>query len=161
MEEAPDKQADEIRTYTYSIFLVGVAGAICQIISFITSAKAGEELTMRVRVMSFESMLRQEIGWFDSGENNSSILVTRLSSDAVALKSFTGPTFRAICNAIGALVAGLIISLEAGWKLALVVLCFAPFMVLNGTIQNQHFSNAEKKAATSDAEEAVKVRLIK
>lgn len=161
MEDSPDKQADEIRTYTYSIFLIGVAGAICQIMSHITLAKAAEELTLRVRVMSFESILRQEIGWFDLSENNSGILVTRLSSDAVALKGFTAPTFRSICNAIGALIAGLVISFEAGWKLTLVVLCFAPFMVLNGAIQNQHFSKPEKKAATSDAEEAGKVCLIR
>ena len=48
---------------------------------------------MRMRIMSFKSMLRQEIGWYDLDENNLGALVTRLSSDASALKGFTGPTF--------------------------------------------------------------------
>jgi ATP-binding cassette subfamily B (MDR/TAP) protein 1 len=141
------------------IFLIGVAGAITQIISSITLAKAGEELTMRMRVIAFKSMLRQEIGWFDLDENNLGALVTRLSSDAAALKGFTGPTLVAILNAVGALVTALVISFTAGWKLTLVILCFAPLMVFTGIIQGQQLSKASgnKKAATSAAEDGGKV----
>ena len=115
-ETDPQKQEDKIRLYTYTIFLIGVGGGICQFISSIALGKAGEELTLRMRVLSFKSMLRQEIGWFDLDENNLGALVTRLSSDAASLKGFTGPTFGAILNAIGALVTALVISFEAGWK---------------------------------------------
>lgn len=41
---------------------------------------------MRMRAISFASMLRQEIGWFDREENNIGALVTRLSSDTSSLK---------------------------------------------------------------------------
>ncbi|CAF5169058.1 unnamed protein product, partial [Rotaria sp. Silwood1] len=41
-----NKQEAQIRTLTYVMFLVGLAGAISQIISSVTLAKAGEELTM-------------------------------------------------------------------------------------------------------------------
>ena len=154
------QQEDDIRTYTYIIFLIGVAGAISQLISSTTLTKAGEELTMRMRVLSFKSMLRQEIGWFDLDENNLGALITRLSSDAAALKGFTGPTLGAIFTAIGALIAALVISFSAGWKLTLVILCFAPLMVLTGVIQGQQVSKAagKKKASTSDAEEGGKVK---
>ncbi|CAF2728582.1 unnamed protein product [Rotaria sp. Silwood2] len=153
-----NKQEDEIRTYTYVIFLVGLAGAISQIISSVTLAKAGEELTMRMRIISFKTILRQEIGWFDMDENNLGALVTRLSSDAASLKGFTGPTFGAILTAIGALITALVISFEAGWKLTLVILCFTPLMVFTGLIQGQQFSKAagDKKETTSDAEDGGK-----
>jgi hypothetical protein len=65
---------------------IGVGGGICQCISSIAFAKSGEALTMRMRIISFGSMLRQEIGWFDREENNLGALVTRLSSDASSLK---------------------------------------------------------------------------
>lgn len=67
-ETDPQKQEDEIRMYTYIVFLLGVAGAIFQLISSATLTKAGEELTVRMRIMSFRSMLKQEIGWFDLDE---------------------------------------------------------------------------------------------
>ncbi|CAF3526768.1 unnamed protein product [Rotaria sp. Silwood1] len=153
-----NKQEAQIRTLTYVMFLVGLAGAISQIISSVTLAKAGEELTMRMRILSFKTILRQEIGWFDMDENNLGALVTRLSSDAASLKGFTGPTFGAILTAIGALITGLVISFEAGWKLTLVILCFTPLMVFTGLIQGQQFSKAagNKNEATSDAEDGGK-----
>ena len=154
------KQEDEIRVYTYSIFLIGVAGAISQLVSSLTLAKAGEELSMRMRILSFKTMVKQEIGWFDLDENNLGALVTRLSSDAASLKGFTGPTLAAILNAVGALVTALVISFTAGWKLTLVILCFAPLMVFTGIIQGQQISKAgQKKSATSDAEDGGKVCL--
>ncbi|UJR08519.1 hypothetical protein I4U23_012782 [Adineta vaga] len=157
-EPDPQKQEDQIRVYTYVLFLVGVAGALSQFVSSVTLAKAGEELTMRMRIISFKSMLRQEIGWFDLDENNLGALVTRLSSDAAALKGFTGPTFGAILNAVGAVITALVISFIAGWKLTLVILCFTPLMVFTGIIQGQQFSKASgnKKSATSDAEDGGK-----
>ncbi len=157
-----NEQENQIRTYTYVIFLIGVAGAIGQLISAISLGKAGEELTMRMRVLSFKTILRQEIGWFDLDENNLGALVTRLSSDASSLKGFTGPTFGAIFNAIGALVTALVISFLAGWKLTFVILCFTPLMVFTGTIQGQQMSKAsgKKDNSTSDAEDGGKVCLI-
>ena len=156
------KQEDKIRTYTYVIFLVGVGGAVSQLVSSLTLAKAGEELTMRMRIISFKSMLRQEIGWFDLDENNLGALVTRLSSDAASLKGFTGPTLAAILNAVGALVTALVISFTAGWKLTLVVLCFTPLMIFTGIIQGQQISKAgQKKSVTSDAEDGGKVDVYK
>jgi ATP-binding cassette, subfamily B (MDR/TAP), member 1 len=152
------KQENHIRKYTYTIFLIGVGGAICQLISSLTLAKAGEELTLRMRAISFKSMMRQEIGWFDLDENNLGALITRLSSDAAALKGFTGPTLSAGLTGLGALITALIISFLAGWKLTLVILCFTPLMVLTGVIQGRQITDAgKKKAGTSSAEDGGKV----
>lgn len=141
---------------------MGVAGAISQMISAVALGKAGEELTMRMRVIAFKAMLRQEIGWYDLDENNLGALVTRLSSDAASLKGFTGPTFGALLTAIGALVTALVISFIAGWKLTLVVLCFTPLMVFSGVIQGQQFSKAAEKAnkSTTSSEDGGKVCLL-
>ena len=68
------------------IFFTGVAGGICQCLSSIAFSMSGEALTMRMRSISFASMLRQEISWFDREENNLGALVTQLSSDTSSLK---------------------------------------------------------------------------
>lgn len=49
-------------------------------------ATAGEHLTQRMRKMTFEAMLRQEIGWFDDPSNSTGALCSRLSADAGALQ---------------------------------------------------------------------------
>ena len=128
-------------------------------ISSAALAKSGEELTARMRAISFRSMLKQEIGWFDLDENNLGALVTRLSSDAAALKGLTGQTIGAILNALGALIFALVVSFTAGWKLTLVLLSFSPLMIFTEVVRGKQ--NAKKfgmgDSASSNSEEGGKV----
>ena len=43
---------------------------------------AAERLTLRMRRMAFEAMLRQEIGWFDRPDNSTGSLCAKLSETA-------------------------------------------------------------------------------
>jgi ATP-binding cassette subfamily B (MDR/TAP) protein 1 len=118
---------------------------------------------MRMRIISFVSMLRQEIGWFDKEENNLGALVTRLSSDTSSLKvngyinsfdtrkilffykkGLSGLRIGVILNALGAIVSALIIAFIAGWKLTLVILLFVPLMIFSGMLQGRRMANAKK-----------------
>ena len=47
---------------------------------------AGEKLTKRIRLQTFETMLRQEIGWFDQQQNSTGALAVRLAVDASEVK---------------------------------------------------------------------------
>ncbi|CAF1332274.1 unnamed protein product [Rotaria sordida] len=141
------------RNYSIIVFFVGLAGGLCQFISSYAFTRSGEALTVRMRVMSFATLLRQEMSWYDEEENQQNILVTRLSKDAAALKGMTGVTIGAFLNAVGTLVAGLAISFAAGWKLTLVLLCFTPLIVITGYMLGQKLSKAgQKKAFSTHAE---------
>ncbi|CAF3666385.1 unnamed protein product [Adineta steineri] len=132
------------RNYAIIIFFTGVLGGICQCISSIAFSKSGEALTMRMRVMSFGSMLRQEIGWFDREENDLGALVTQLSQDAASLKGLSGQRMGVILNAFGAIVSALIMAFTVGWKLTLVILLFIPLMIFTGMLQGRRMANAKK-----------------
>ncbi len=49
-------------------------------------AISGENLTKRIRIKAFKSMLSQEIGWFDDKNNSVGSLSTRLSTEASAVQ---------------------------------------------------------------------------
>lgn len=145
--------ANNSRNYAIMVFCVGIAGGICQFLSSYAFARSGEALTVRMRVMSFTTILRQEMSWFDQEANQQSILVSRLSKDAAALKGMTGVTIGAFLNALGTLTAGLAISFAAGWKLTLVLLCFTPLIVLTGFMLGQKLAKAgQKKIVSTHAE---------
>jgi len=74
------------RNYAILGFFVGFGGGIAQFFISLSFAKSGEALTMRMRKLAFSAMLRQEMGYFDQEINSTGALVTRLSSDASALK---------------------------------------------------------------------------
>jgi len=81
-----DVQSTETRDLSLSIFGIYAFGGIVQCLSTIIFSKAGEALTLRMRLLTFESILKQEISWFDDETNNIASLNSRLSSDTVALK---------------------------------------------------------------------------
>ncbi|CAF3318570.1 unnamed protein product [Rotaria sp. Silwood2] len=152
----PNLNDQSIRTRNLSLIIFGiyVFGGIVQFLSTITFTKSGEALTLRMRLRTFEAMLRQEMSWFDEEKNSIGSLVTRLSSDAAALKGLTGARLNGLVASLGALIFALIVAFMAGWKLTLVVLCFTPLLIFSGYLQGQTQSKAgQSKTAKSFAEE--------
>lgn len=76
--------------YRYILFLipysVGISFCTMSVYSCApqgyTFAKSGELLTRRLRKIGFQSMLGQDIGWFDDRKNSPGALTTRLATDA-------------------------------------------------------------------------------
>lgn len=81
-----DEQKRLTSLYAGMIFLIGFAAGVSQFLSTLGFSKSGEALTMRMRKLTFSAMLRQEMSYFDHQTNSVGALVTRLSSDAAALK---------------------------------------------------------------------------
>ena len=109
---------------------------------------SAQKLTRRLRAISFRTILRQEIGYFDEESNSTGILTTRLAEDANLVPGLTGPTFGGIIQACGGLVAGLIIAFINCWQLSLVVLGTVPLMGAAGYLQLrslQGYGQASKK----------------
>ena len=81
-----DEQKRLTSLYAGMIFVIGFGAGVSQFLSTVGFTKSGEALTMRMRKLTFSAMLRQEMSYFDSQANSVGALVTRLSSDAAALK---------------------------------------------------------------------------
>ncbi|CAF1655721.1 unnamed protein product [Rotaria magnacalcarata] len=149
-----EEQSQRTRDLSLIIFSIYIFAGIVQCLSTITFAKSGEALTLRMRLRTFEAMLRQDISWFDEEKNSVGSLITRLSTDTAALRGLTGVRLNALVSSLGALIFTLIITLMAGWKLTLVVLCFTPLLIFSGYLQGQTQSKAgQSKTAKSFAEE--------
>jgi ABC-type multidrug transport system fused ATPase/permease subunit len=74
------------RNYAIIAVCIGLGTGIAQFLTSLSFAKSGEALTMRMRKLTFSAMLRQEMNYFDQESNSTGALVTRLSTDASALK---------------------------------------------------------------------------
>jgi ATP-binding cassette, subfamily B (MDR/TAP), member 1 len=135
----------------YMGILLGLAVAVT--ISTITYNYAfslvGARLTKRLRMLMFESMLRQEIGFHDSDENRSSILSTKLSSSVTGCKGLTTDKLSLLAQAFAGVGFGIIVAFVLNWKLAFVVLCFAPIMFISGVISGSASTNAKSNGRYS------------
>ncbi|KAJ3680674.1 hypothetical protein LUZ60_016952 [Juncus effusus] len=127
----------------------------------------GERLTLRVREKMFAAILKNEIGWFDDTSNTSSMLSSRLESDATLLRTIVVDRSCILLQNVGMIATSLIIAFILNWRLTLVVLATYPLMI-SGHISEKLFmkgygGNLDKsylKANTLAAEAVSNIRTV-
>lgn len=98
---------------------------------------AGGKLIQRIRSLTFEKVVHQDISWFDDPANSSGAIGARLSTDASTVRNLVGDTLALIVQNISTIAAGLIIAFTANWILALAILAVSPFMLIQGYLQTK------------------------
>eukprot|EP00873_Tetraselmis_striata_P012568 jgi/Tetstr1/432832/TSEL_022182.t2 len=135
--------------------LVGLGSFICTLVQQASLGIMGARLSSRVRVMLFEAMLKQEVGWFDRDENNSGSLTARLGTDATYVRGAVGDAAGLLFQNVTTFAVGFTIAFINGWKMTLVIIAAVPLIVISGLIQakiGQGFTDgtASKEAAGAD-----------
>lgn len=124
---------NEVRheTINFSILflIVGVITGIGTFLQMYSFGLAGVRMTTRLRKMTFDAMLRQEMGWYDEDSNSVGALCARLSSDAAAVQGATGSRIGAILQALSTLVLGIGLSMYYTWKMTLVSIVSIPLVL--------------------------------
>ncbi|KAG5524212.1 hypothetical protein RHGRI_031022 [Rhododendron griersonianum] len=98
----------------------------------------GERLTLRVRERMFSAILKNEIGWFDDTNNTSSMLASRLESDATLLRTVVVDRSSILLLNIGLVVTSFVIAFILNWRLTLVVMATYP-LIISGHISEKMF----------------------
>ncbi|WOH11979.1 hypothetical protein DCAR_0831475 [Daucus carota subsp. sativus] len=112
---------------------------------------AGGKLIQRIRSLSFQKIVHQEISWFDDPANSSGAVGARLSTDATSVRSVVGDALALVVQNIATIVAGILIAFSANWILALVVLAAMPVMLLQELLQKFNKGFADAKVMYEDA----------
>ncbi|KAM6985033.1 bile salt export pump [Aplochiton taeniatus] len=145
----PGEQRKQIDGICVLFCVVAVTSFFSQFLQGYAFAKSGELLTRRLRKVGFQSMLKQEVGWFDDPRNSPGALTTRLATDASMVQGATGSQIGMIVNSLTNIGASFIIAFYFSWKLSLVVMCFLPLIGLSGVLQAKMltgFANEDTKA---------------
>ncbi|XXG67844.1 hypothetical protein AAC387_Pa06g1095 [Persea americana] len=133
------KPAHELRKDSRFWALMFVTlGVICQItlpLQEYLFGVAGGKLIQRIRSLSFERVVHQEIGWFDEPINSSGAVGARLSADASTVRSLVGDALGLVVQNTATIILGLVIAMVGNWQLALIVLAVIPLVGLQGYAQ--------------------------
>eukprot|EP00095_Tigriopus_kingsejongensis_P007959 snap_masked-scaffold1653_size32093-processed-gene-0.0 protein:Tk07959 transcript:snap_masked-scaffold1653_size32093-processed-gene-0.0-mRNA-1 annotation:"P-glycoprotein" len=95
LSEDPESARENVAYYCILFLVTGIVVGLAMFLQISMFSVAGEYLTLRMRKMSFESMLKQEMAWFDRPSNSTGALCSRISSDASAIQ---GLAIEAISN---------------------------------------------------------------
>ncbi|XP_027360046.1 ABC transporter B family member 2-like [Abrus precatorius] len=133
-----DTTRHEIKKIAFLFCGAAIITVIVHAIEHLSFGIMGERLTLRVREMMFSAILKNEIGWFDDTNNTSSMLSSRLETDATLLRTIVVDRSTILLQNIGLVVASFIIAFILNWRITLVVIATYP-LIISGHISEKLF----------------------
>ncbi|CAK9173411.1 unnamed protein product [Ilex paraguariensis] len=133
-----DTTCHEVKKIAFLFCGGAVITVIVHAIEHLCFGIMGERVTLRVREMMFSAILRNEIGWFDDTNNTSSMLASRLESDATLLRTVVVDRTTILLQNVGLVVTAFIIAFILNWRLTLVVMATYP-LIISGHISEKLF----------------------
>ncbi|KAM7302950.1 ATP-dependent translocase ABCB1 [Ixodes scapularis] len=112
--------------YCLLFLMVGVLTGFCSFLQTFSFSVVGENLTRRLRKITFSAMMRQEVAWYDEEDNTPERLCTFLFSDTARVH-----------GAFSALVACLVMAFYWDWHLGFIVLAFVPLVLLSTYLESR------------------------
>ncbi|XP_047315290.1 ABC transporter B family member 9-like [Impatiens glandulifera] len=144
--EPPHQLRNDSKFWAAMYLLLGIVILIALPLQNYFFGIAGGKLIQRIRSLTFEKIVHQEISWFDDPCNSSGAVGARLSTDAANVKGLVGGTLALAVQNIATVVAGLIIAFTANWILAFIILGVLPLIGLQGFLQMKFFQGFSSDA---------------
>lgn len=124
---------DELRRITnkqcFEFILAGLIMCVATVAQIACFRRASEALTRKVRLLSFQAILRQEMGWFDA--RSSGQLADRLASEAPLIRACTAEGLGGALQVVINVTTGLCLAWYACWQLALCAAVFIPILAFS------------------------------
>ncbi|RHZ65785.1 hypothetical protein Glove_311g54 [Diversispora epigaea] len=150
----PDQMKHDSTFWSLMFLVIAVVSLIGQTVQGVAFGFSGENLTERIRSISFASILRQDIEFFDDERNSVGVLTSALSVDAAHVNGLAGITFGTLLQVITTVVLGFIIGLAVGWKLTLVCAVCIPLLIGSGAIRMKMLNGFQGKTKRAYEESA-------
>ncbi|PNS17153.1 Leptomycin B resistance protein pmd1 [Sphaceloma murrayae] len=114
-------------------FMLAVIALIAHCGSGTCFGIASSYFIARVQHVSLTNILRQDMPWFAGRSAHS--LVAGLSSDAAQLSCLSGVAIGTVFSVTTSISGGIILSHVVAWKIAVVLLCAVPVMIVSGYVR--------------------------
>ncbi|KAI6114229.1 ste6-like protein [Pisolithus sp. B1] len=167
----PSVRRHDGNTNALLFFIVAIVSSVSIAIQNYAFASAAANLTTKLRTLSFRAILRQDIQFFDSAENSTGALTSRVNDNPQKLESLAGIALGAFVSALNipcdlmlialdsiiqaatTLLGGSIIGLAYSWKPALVGMACIPLVFFAGFIPIRVvvLKDQQNKAAHEDS----------
>ncbi|XP_011495053.1 PREDICTED: multidrug resistance protein homolog 49 [Ceratosolen solmsi marchali] len=128
-EPDPDVVRSNTNIYCLYFILTGIIVGSTSFIQVYLFRISGEKLTMRLRGLMFEAMLRQEIAWYDEPANGTGSLCSKLSTDATAVQGAIGQRIGTIVQSCSTISLSIGLAIYYEWRLGLLGISFIPIIL--------------------------------
>ncbi|OQS05543.1 ATP-binding Cassette (ABC) Superfamily [Thraustotheca clavata] len=145
--------SDDMRSGINSVALkfvwIGIGVIVCGFGQVACWSIAASRQGKRLKYEYIRAILRQEIGWFDV--NKPMELATKVADTSLIIQDGMGRKVGDGINFFSMGLSGIIIGIVKGWKLALALLAFTPFIALTAFFMVKTLSTAIQMGITAYA----------
>uniref|UniRef100_A0A1A9X3Q1 ABC-type xenobiotic transporter n=1 Tax=Glossina brevipalpis TaxID=37001 RepID=A0A1A9X3Q1_9MUSC len=138
---------------SYLFMTIGVVAGLGTFVQTFMFNTAGAKMTSRLRSDTFETLLKQEVAYFDHPTNSVGAICSRLAADCSNVQGATGTRIGMILQCLSTLVVGTIVAFVYSWNLTLVTIILVPFICLSIFLESRYMesSSLKEKAAFESA----------
>ncbi|KAI4350799.1 hypothetical protein L6164_005214 [Bauhinia variegata] len=129
----------------YFVYL-GLAAMVVAFMEGYCWSKTSERQVMRIRYKYLESVLRQEVGFFDSQEATTSQIINSISKDTSLIQEVLSEKVPLFLMHSSSFISGIIFSAFFSWRLALVALPTLVFLIIPGMLYGKYLTILSKKS---------------
>jgi len=126
-------------SYEIALYWAGIIAAclVGNLLVFQGFGKATERINKRIRDMTFSSLMRQEVAFFDKRSVGS--ITSQLQDDVAFIFAFSGEPLRTLIINVSSVVTGLTISMIYMWPFALLSIGVIPLMGFATAMEMKRF----------------------
>ncbi|KAF0917813.1 hypothetical protein E2562_021484 [Oryza meyeriana var. granulata] len=153
----PHQLRKDSRFWALMCILMAIISLVSIQLEFFLFGMAGGKLIERVRCLSFQSIVHQEVAWFDDPSNSSGSLGAKLYIDALNIRRLVGDNLAILVQCTVTLIAGFAIAFASDWKLTLIIMCAIPLVGLQNYAQLKFLKgfSEDAKVMYEDASQVV------
>ncbi|KAG6590565.1 multidrug resistance protein ABC superfamily [Phytophthora cinnamomi] len=154
LEKTKHEMLHDMRYYSLALGCLAIVCGASFTLTEYWFGIASSRLISRVRLVTYSSMMRQEVGWFDLKENSSGSLVSRLATDSAILQSMTSDFLNRSLMTGTTFIIIFAIAFYYSWQMTLIMIATTPFLVGVNRIRLQHMAGQMNAKKSNDADAA-------
>lgn len=126
---------DKVDFWTWMYFMIGFTTVLGWLGQGVCFALYSQRLTYNARVRGLDTVLHHDIGVFSRDDHSTAALTSILSSSAASLQGMSGAVLGMLLVVLTTLIAGFVLAVTIGWKLALVCASTTPIQIGCGILR--------------------------
>lgn len=127
--ESPTFEKDT-NFYSLMFVVLGIAALFGAGLSVFIFELIGEKMARRMRALSFQAIIGQEMGFFDDERHSTGALSSRLATDAYQMHELVSQLLKTACSVLAIVTIGMVFAFMANWILTLIILALIPLIGL-------------------------------
>jgi ABC-type multidrug transport system fused ATPase/permease subunit len=131
----PDEMVAENLTHITKFMYFALASLVGNCMIGYGLANSGSNLGAKLRSLSFGSMLKHSMGWFDLPEHSTGDLTNILGAEVESVEALVGLPLGFRVRVLTSVITGVAIALAYALQIGLVAIACVPFIMMAGMVQ--------------------------